>query len=646
MRRTALFICGCGSSIREALDLEELARWARRRGDLQAVVTHDLLCTPQGKEDFKAALAGPDFEAVVVAGCSPRMHGKTFEDLVQEVGLNTGRVLLANIREQCAWVTRDPDEAQAKARALVSAAIQRAQLAEDLPRRSIPARTDLLVIGGGVAGMEAAIVAANAGRQVTIVEREISLGGAVIRVEEVAPTMECSSCLLAPRLDLVQEHPKIDVIANAEVIECKGFMGNFTVQVRQRARYVEHSCIACEACYEVCPVELESPFYLGLGQWKAVHALFPGAVPAAAVIEPEHCLQLNGGSCDACAPACPFGSINFEQRDQQHELKVGAVVLATGSCCGDLSGMAGLGYGALESVYSMMEFERLASNNGPTGGKILLRHGRAPRSAAVIHCAGSLRDDGLPYCSGVCCANAVKVGSLLRAQIPDAEVTNVHHDLVLSGPRERRLHSAAVAGGTRFVACDDLTAVQIEDVGGDRARVSGPGFEPLEVELVVLSNGMAPAIGTAELAAMMALELDQERFFKSDHELLHATGAARDGIYLAGAAAGPCGVAEAITRARAAAGDAISKLVPGREIALEVLTSSIDERRCAGCKLCLAACPYKAIDHHQEQGICSVNEAICRGCGSCAAACASGACRARHFTDEQLLAEIGAVLDD
>ena len=642
-KKTALFLCKCGPNIAATLDLAALADWAEARGDLELVETHNLWCAPDGRAAFKAALEGKQIERVVMAACTPKMHEKTFQDLAEELGINRCHVQLANIREHCAWVTRDPGEALAKARSLINAAIARAWRAESLERRSMEDRTNLLVIGGGVAGIEAALCAARAGRRVTIVERQISLGGEVIRTEEVAPSMECSSCLLAPRLDQIREDPRIEVVTNAEVTEVVGFKGNFTATIKKRARLVEHSCIGCEACVEVCPAELPSPFHLGLGSWKAIHGLFPGGVPAAWVIEKDACLHFTEEGCEACVGQCPFGSINFAQADEELRREVGAVVLATGAAAADLSGFEELGH-ALPGVYSMPEFERVASNNGPHGGEIQLVDGRKPASVAVVHCAGSRREDGVRYCSGVCCVNALKVGQLLRAQLPKVQVTNFFGDLVLPGPAEQRFLEEAKDGGTRLVQCD-ISTVTVT-AAGPRLRVSALGANPLEVEMVVLSGGLVPRADSAALAELLHLERTEDGFFKADHDLLHATGASLDGIFLAGSAAGPCTVATSVTRAQAAAGAALSLLIPGQRMELEMLTSVIDEELCAGCKLCLAVCPYRAIGHHVEPGVCRVNEALCRGCGTCTATCPSGASRAKHFTDEQLYAEIKGIVHE
>lgn len=645
--KTILFLCKCSSNISKTVDFESVTEWARNRGDVNIVAVSNLLCSPAGKDFYTDVLKGKNVRSVVVAACSPKQHEKTFQELAEDNGLNMSTVHMANIREQCAWVTTDRGEATEKAKNLINAAVKRSFHAEDLHRQTMIANPDVLIIGGGVAGIENALTLSKAGRKVYLVEKEISLGGSVIKIEDVAPNMECSPCMLSPILADVRDDSNIQVISNAVINDVLGFFGNFTVKLRQKARYVEESCIGCEECFAVCPVSIKSSFHNGLGERKAIYTLFPGSVPAAAAIDRDFCKHFVDGSCDACVAACPFGSINFDQEDLEMELQVGSIVVATGFESGDPSPISELGYGRIAGVYTTPEFERLASSNGPTGGEIQLKDGRVPSSVAVIHCAGSLRDDGIPYCSSVCCTGALKVGEFLRKINPDATVYNIHNDLVFSNPKEFKFYKKQVDDGTGFIRCINLSTINVTETGSDgMLSVTGEGFDALKVEMVVLATGLAPAAGTRDLSQMMNVDLDENGYFMPDHEILHATGSALDGIYIAGCAAMPGSISTSITQAQAVAGDLLSKLVPGRELELEVMTSCIDEESCAGCKLCISVCPYKAISFDTEKSVSIVTEALCRGCGTCAATCPSGACTARHFSDDQIYAEIGGILDD
>ncbi|MBL7149355.1 MAG: CoB--CoM heterodisulfide reductase iron-sulfur subunit A family protein [Candidatus Cloacimonetes bacterium] len=641
--KIALFLCECSTNISNFIDLQAVADWAESTEDFCFIEVCNLLCSPDGKKFFTEKLKEHKPDGIIVAACSPKLHEKTFQDVAEEVGINMSRVQMANIRENVSWVTKDKAKATEKAKAMIKAALRRVILAEDLEKVTMEVISDILIIGGGIAGIEAALTASKAGRKVYLVEKDVSLGGSVIKTEEVAPNMECSPCLLAPRLSEVRDDANITVLANSEITDVLGFYGNFLVKVRKKARYVEETCIGCEACFDVCPVTLKSEFHLGLGNRKAIYALFPGSVPAAAVIDKQHCKHFIDNSCDACVSACPFGSINFEEKDEELEINVGALVVATGSKDGDVSNFAELGYEKIKNVYTLPEFERIASSNGPSGGKIQLRNGEQPLSIAVIHCAGSLRDDGIPYCSGTCCVDAIKVGELVRKQIPEAKVFNIHNDLVFVGPKENAFYRKQVKEGTQFIKCTDLKTIQIKEKG-NKIMIDGKGFNSIEANMVVLATGLEPASGTNELADMLNIDLGKDGFFKADHDLLNETGSALEGIYIAGCSAGPCNVATSVTRARSAVGDIISKLVPGREIELEIMTSIIDEDKCGGCKLCISVCPYKAIIFDEEKNISIVTEAICRGCGTCVASCPSGAAKAKHFTDEQIYAEIGGLL--
>lgn len=642
--KSLLFLCKCGTNIANFVDLEAIEMWAKESNGVEVVEVQNLLCAPAGKAFYKEMLEAKRPDNIIVAACSPKMHEKTFRELAEEIGINLSRVQMANIREQCAWVTKDKAEATEKAKVLINASIKRARLSEDLQKQTMKVLTDVLIIGGGIAGIEAALTASAAGRKVYIVEREVSLGGEVIKTEEVAPPMECAPCLLAPRLSAIKDDPNITVIANAEVTEVVGFYGNFTAKIHKKACYVENSCIGCEACFEVCPVSVKSDFHLGMGERKAVYTQFPGSVPATAVVDKRHCKHFTDGSCEACVPVCPFNSINFDQQDEDISVNIGAIIIATGYENGDVSKFDNLGHGKIDNVFTTPEFERIASSNGPFGGTIQLRNGEKPKSIAVVHCAGSMRDDGIKYCSGICCSVATKVGELVRKQIPDARVYNIHHDLVFGSPAEHEFYNHQSKEGSEYVYCSDLKGVKVS--GADsKLRVEGPGFEPVEVDMVVLSTGLKPAKGTEQLAEMLNVDLKKDGFYKPDHELLHATGASLDGIYVAGCASAPCNLSTAVTTAQASVGDVLSKLVPGREIDLEIMTSVIDSEKCGGCKLCLVVCPYKAVIYDAVEKVSKVNEAICRGCGTCVAACPSGAAKAKHFTDEQIYAEIGGIVN-
>ena len=649
-----LLLCKCNSNISNLIDFNAVKNWAKSRDDINLIITGNLLCSPQEKETISKLLKGSNkytkfrkINSVIIAACSPKLHEKTFRDIAESQNINMSRIHMANIREQCAWVTKDKEKATKKAIRLINASINRSRFANDLEKPTMKVLSDVLIIGGGISGIKTALTLSKANRKVYLADKDISIGGSVIKTEEIAPNMECSPCLLAPLLSEVRDDSNIEVITNAELEDVTGFFGNFTVTVKKKARFIEDSCIGCEECFDVCPVTVKNDFHFGLGNRKAVYTLFAGSVPATAVIDKENCKHFIDNSCEACKEICPFKSINFEQEDEDITLKVGSIVVATGLENYDPSGITELGYKQIENVYTTYEFERLASSNGPTDGKIVLKNGESPKSVAVIHCAGSLTENGLPYCSRVCCINSLKVGALLRTDNPDIEAYNIHNDLVLNNPNEYKFLNEQKAAGTNLLHCTNLSSIKIEKSSADgKIQITGDGFSPLYVDMAVLSTGLLPSEEIKELAEKLNINLDNNNFFEPDHELLHNTGTVLDGIYAAGCAVAPANVPASVTQGQAVAGDILSKLIPGKEIELEIMTSFIDEEKCSGCKLCITVCPFKAISYDEEKMVSVVTEAICRGCGTCTAACPGGASTAKHFTDKEIYAEIGGLLNE
>jgi len=609
LKKTILFLCNCGTNIANFIDTGMIKKWAEENESLETVEIHNLLCSPDGKKFFSETISKLKPDEVIIAACSPAMHEKTFRKLAEETG-----------------------------------ALKRSEYNIDLEKKSMKCMTDILVIGGGISGIESAITASKAGRKVYIVEKEISIGGSVIKSEEIAPPMQCAPCLLAPILSQVRDDPNINVITNASVKEVKGFSGNFTVNIEKKARFVEDSCIGCEACFETCPVSTENKFHYYPGSRKAIYTLFPGSVPATAAIDSKSCKHFTDGSCEACVPLCPFNSINFNQQDEEIEINVGAIILATGFKPGDPSDIKELSYKKYENIYTTYELESMASSTGPTSGKILLKNGKVPSSVAVIHCAGSLRNDAIPYCSGICCTVASKAGELFRKQNPETKVYNIHNDLVFSTPKEHAFYLRQVENGTHYVKTSDLLSIKIEKK--EESFLIKSVESEIEAEMIILATGVEAGDDTKSLAKLLHVDTDDYGFFKTAHDLLNATASSLDGIYLAGCAAGPCDVKTSVTRGKSAAGDAISTLIPGKEIELEIMTSVIDEEKCSGCKLCIKVCPYNAIEFDNEKNVSRIIEAICRGCGTCSATCPCGASSAKHFTDEQIYAEIGGIINE
>lgn len=645
--KNILFLCKCSSRVSNTINFNELKKWAKKHPHIDIAAESNLLCSPAGKEFFSRTISERKINNIIVAACSPKLHEKTFKDLAKGKNINISRVRMANIREQCAWVTTDSDEATEKAQSIINAAINRLKYSEDLYKKTMMVNSDIMVIGGGIAGIEAARTMSRAGRKVYLVERDISIGGSVMKTGELAPHMECSPCLMAPLLSDIRDDKNINVIVNAEIVEILGFFGNFTAQITKKPRYVNSTCIGCEECFAVCPISTKNEFYHNLGERKAIYQLFPGQVPTSVAIDRENCLFFREGSCKKCVSACPFGSIDFEEQEETITINIGSIVIATGYDNGKLDKFPELSYGKFNNIFTTYELEILVNANGPTSGKITMKDGRDPETIAVVHCAGSLNEKGIPYCSGICCTHAIKAGELIKKQYPAAKVYNIHNDLVFTTPGEFNFYKDQLDKGTSFVKCLDLQSLKIsESEKNGKLRVSGNGIYPIDVDTVILATGVRPHESLNQLSDIFAVSRNSYGYLEPDHPILHATGSELDGVYTAGCASKPATVTESCTQAQAVSGDILSKLIPGKEIELDIYTARIDEGKCSGCKLCISVCPYRAINFDKRRGITRVNEAICRGCGTCAAACPGAVIKARDFTDEQINAEIEGILNE
>ena len=645
MPRVGLFVCECGPNIKERVDVDALVEFGRGLEHVALCKPAGLLCSVDGQQELVADIVDNDLTHLVVAGCSPREHEKTFAAVCEKAGINPYLMQMVNIREQCTWVVEDREAAGAKARTLIRAGVARVVLHKALEAKDMDSNSAVLVVGAGVAGIESALVLAQRGRQVYVVEKSPCVGGHANRYEEVFPVMECGSCMLEPRLDDLLHKDNITVLTYSEVEEVLGFYGNFTVQVRKRARRVSaEACFGCDECMKACPVNsIPNEFNEGLDTRSAIYIPYPGSLPNVAVIDDKQCLRFQGQECTACADACPFGAVDFAQEDEVLSLEVGSVVLSPGFSVFDCQQIPGLGYGVIPEVYTSLEFEALLSSGGPTEGKLLTRDGREPSSIAFVHCIGSRSDRFNEYCSGACCMYTLKFSHLARQKLPDAQLIDIHRDLSLAGKGHLGLLKSTDQDKVSFVRTSAPDDIHVEQVDGKcRLTVPIPGGGTSEVlaDMVVLSPSLEPAKDTGSLAKLFGVPLDDFGFFEEQHGRLGAVNTNIEGVHVAGCAHGPTDIQGAVVQGAAAAGKILGVLVPGEKIELQTITAHSDEDKCGGCKVCIAVCPFNAVTYLADDSRASVNEALCHGCGTCAAACPSGAMLARHFTSQQLFAEI------
>ena len=575
-----VFICRCGHSVAGVVDVESLTRQVEWLSGVVLAACHELLCSPQGKEFLVGKIRGLELGSAVVAACSPEDHEADFRKCLEQAKVSKHLLQMANIQKHCTSVTANREEAYDTSLSMIRAALERARHHKALGGRDIACNTDLVVIGGGIAGMEAALLAAQAGRRVTIVEAGPSAGGAVAQLEEAAPSLVCAPCMLSPRMSALAESENITLLTNSRVTEVLGYFGNFVVTVHQRARLVDESrCLGCEDCVNACPVSVPSSYHRGLAERKAIYVPFPGCVPNCAVVDHDACLRSRGKDCTACAGACPFEALDFNQEDELLELNAGAIVLATGFEPFDPSRIEGLGFGELPDVYTLAQFERLTSNRGPTGGKIVKRDGTPPKRIAIVHCVGRSE---LGYCSGVCCPASLKAGILARKTAYEqadttqsTEVIHLHSGFASTGRFAADLKAKAAALGARFAPVGDPASIRI---ARSRKAMSISYRDPAgelqsgEADMVVLATGMQPSGSAGEMARMLSLARDDAGFFASDHPILRPAQSSVEGIYIAGCAGGPRNIAESIAQAQAAAGAALARLQPGKKLKLGVVT--------------------------------------------------------------------------
>jgi len=644
-RKIGVYICHCGSNIAGTVDVEAVAEFAQGLPAVVIARDYKYMCSEPGQELIKQDVKDLGLNRVVVASCSPTMHERTFREACESAGLNRYLFQMANIREHCSWITEDRGQATEKAKALVSAAVRRVFYQEPLETREVPVNPNTLVVGGGIAGIQAALEIANSKHKVYLVEREPSIGGHMAQLDKTFPTLDCSACILTPKMTQVGSHPYIELMTYSEVVDVSGYVGNFKVKVRRKARYVdEDKCTGCGLCQTKCPYKVDSEFEAGLGKRKVIYTPFPQAVPNVPVIDKEHCVYFKTGKCQACQKFCEANAIDFEQVDKFVEIEVGNIILATGYDVFAPAPIYQYGYGQFDNVITALELERMVNASGPTDGKVLLRNGSEPKAIGIIHCVGSRDKNYHEYCSQVCCMYSMKLSHLVREHLPGVQVYEFYVDLRAVGKAFEEFYNRVLDEGTTFirgrpsdvVKQNGKLIINSEDTLADCQR-------QLPVDMVVLSTAIEPRADAEEVARLFSVSRSPDGFFLEKHPKLDPVATMSDGIFVIGCCQGPKDIPSSVVQASAAAARVLAMISAGT-IEIEAITATIDEELCSGCRVCANLCPYKAISFDEEKKVSQVNEALCKGCGVCVAACPSGAITGKHFTGEQIMAEIEGVL--
>ena len=648
--RIGVYICHCGSNIAGTVDIKELVQFAQGLPSVVVAKDYVYMCSEPGQSMIKEDIKNLKLNRVVVASCSPTLHETTFRRACQEAGLNPYLFEQANIREQCSWVTEDGDMATDKAKALVSAAVRRVYYQQPLESREVPVNPNTLVVGGGIAGIQAALEIADAYHKVYLVERTPSIGGHMSQLDKTFPTLDCSSCILTPKMTLVGSHPYIELLTYSEVQEVSGYIGNFKVKIRKKARYVnEDKCTGCGVCQTKCPYKVDSEFEAGMGKRKAIYTPFPQAVPNIPVIDREHCVYFLKGKCRACEKFCEVGAINFEQQDEIVEVEAGSVIVTTGFNAFDPTPIYHYGYKQLDNVITSLEFERLVSASGPTGGNIVLKDGSTPKSIAILHCVGSRDDNYHQYCSRVCCMYALKYSHLIKEKT-GAEVYQMYIDMRCFGKGYEEFYKRLSGEEVNFIrgkvaevtdrAITDEEKGKLVVVAEDTLMVN---IVRLPVDMVILCVALEPQPDADAVARLFNISRSADGFFLERHPKLDPIATMTDGIFVAGCCQGPKDIPDTVAQASAAAARALAMISKGK-VQVEAATAEINEELCSGCKTCSALCPFSAITFDEDKKVSRINEVLCKGCGVCVAACPSSAITGKHFTIDQILAEIEGLL--
>lgn len=652
--RIAVYICHCGSNIAGKVAVDQLREFAEQLPHVAIAREFKFMCSDPGQELIRDDIANHQIDRVVVASCSPLLHEPTFRGALRKAGLNPFYYQMANIREHVSWVTSDRDLATTKAKALVAGAVKRVAKATALEKKRIGVHSDVLIVGGGIAGIHGALTLAEAGKRVYLLEREPTIGGHMAQFDKTFPTLDCAACILTPKMSAVKNNPNITLWTYSEVEEVSGFAGNFKVRVKRKPRYVkENLCVGCNECIEACVFKhgkTNDEFNVGLSKRKPVYMPFPQATPACVVIDPNTCLQLMKGKCKkTCIDSCERAAIDFDQQPRYEEVEVGAIILATGYRTFDPKRIPEYGYGKYPNVYTTLEVERLVNASGPTQGELILKDGSKPKSAAVIHCVGSRDKRHHLYCSNVCCMSALKMAHLIKERT-GAEVFNFYIDMRTAFKGYEEFYDQVLNEGVQFIRGRpaEVTDWSLcpEEEGKLVIRVEDTLLgitRRIPVDMVVLAVGLEAQVDAEQVQRTFNISCSRDGFFLERHPKLGPVSTFSDGIFLSGTCQGPKDIPETVAQAGAAAAEALC-LVDKGYVEIEPNTAWIDGDVCSGCKTCVALCPFKAIARNEDRGITVVNEALCKGCGTCVGACPSGAAEQNLFTNEQVYEEIEGVL--
>ena len=653
--KIGVYICHCGLNIAGTVDCEEVTKYAATLPYVVISRDYRYMCSDPGQDLIRNDINELGLNRVVVASCSPRLHEPTFRNACQDAGLNPYLYEHANIREHCSWPhATDKKRATEKAKALVRAAVRRVYYHEPLEVKEILVNPDVLVVGGGIAGIQAALDIADGGKKVYLVEREPSIGGHMIQLDRTFPTLDCSECILTPKMTSVGHHPFIKLLAYSEVEEVSGSVGNFKVKVRKKARHIDESkCVGCGVCEEKCPWKTDSEFEMSLAKRGAAYIPFAQAIPNVATIDKDLCvyIQSEGKKCGACIKFCEAKAITSEtllkQTDEIIEIEIGSIILATGYDQFDPSVIAQYGYKKYDNVLTGLEFERMTCAGGPTHGRIQLKDDREPQSVAIVHCVGSRDQNYHEYCSRVCCMYALKYAHLIKELLPNCRVYEFYIDMRCFGEGFEEFYQRVSRKGiilNRGAASEIYKEREKLIVCAEDTLLGESMHVP--VDMVILCSAIEARADADKIASLFTLSRRADGFFLETHPKLAPVNTPTAGVFIAGCCAGPRDIPDTVAQASAAASKALSLISRGW-IMIEPTIAQVNEALCHGCGRCEEICAFHAPKVISKDGVrvSIVDAPLCKGCGACAVVCPTGAISIRHFNMQEIESLVDGLLE-
>ena len=662
--KIGVFLSDCGKQLSEILDFNALTSFVKTVPNVTLIARGSEFWRGKGLQAIIDAVKSGKINRVVVAESLPKLSEVSIVEAVEKAGLNPYLVEVIDLKDHCAWPHREtPKEATEKAKAMLLAAIERAKLLEPIEKLEFPANKSALIIGGGIAGMQAAVDLTDLGFQVNLIEKTQFLGGLAARAGRFFPTDDCAICIQSPSSDVktithtsrkcvyrsgFSAIPNLNILTNARVVAVEGVPGNYTVNLEKKPRYVDESkCVACDKCTAACPVEVPDEYNAKLKSRKAIYMNIPNVHPPVYVIDEDAC---KFHDCAKCVEVCPTNAVDLDQKPEQITLNVGSIVVATGFREFDSSAIKEYHYDDYPDVITNLELARMIDGFGPTGGAIVRpSDGKPAKKIVFIQCAGSRDKRYNPYCSGICCMISLKHTSLIKSAFPDADVSICYIDIRTTGREHEYYYERAREMGIKFVKGRPTEILKDTETGKLIVDVEDAllkRFLDLEADLVVLAPAMIPAEGTKELAEILDIELDTDGFFKEYNAKLRPTETKQRGIYLCGGTTFPKDAPTASLHAHSAAMKATKFLISGK-IVKDQRTAVINEDYCGDCEFCPVTCPYDAISLEpttEDHFVARVNDLLCEGCGVCVGTCPLNAIELRHSRPNQMRAQMTALM--